>query len=78
VATHILVITKPSMERAKKVKDNLESHGMVIAKIVPTEKTFEVWAKPSVAGKIYVGDLKSKGFALYVRVESYGKDGEVF
>jgi hypothetical protein len=78
MATHILVTTKPTADRAKKVKDNLEAHGMVIAKIVPNDKVFEVWAKPSVGGKIYIGDLKSKGFALYVRMEQYGKDGEVF
>lgn len=78
MATYILVTTKPTAERAIKVKDNLQSHGMVIAKIVPNGKIFEIWAKPSVAGKIYVGELNSKGFALYVKMESYGKDGEVF
>jgi uncharacterized protein (AIM24 family) len=78
MATHILVTSKPTEERAKKVKNNLEGHGMVIAKIVPNGKVFEVWAKPSVGGKIYVGELKSKGFALYVKMEQYGKDGEVF
>jgi len=78
MATHIFVTAKPTAERAKKVKDNLEAHGMVIAKIVPTKRAFEVWAKPSVGGKIYIGELKSKGFALYVKMEQYGKDGEVF
>jgi len=78
MATHILVITKPSEARAKKVKNNLEAHGIALAKIVPTDKGYEVWAKPSVKGKIYVGELKSKAFASYVKMESYGKDGEVF
>jgi len=75
---YILVTAKPSIERAKKVKDSLEAHKMVMATIIPKENCYEVWAKPSVSGKIYIGPLHSKQFGRYVRMEQYGKDGEVF
>jgi len=78
---HTFVSSRSSKERAEKLAKHLENSKMVFAKVVPKKNgsttVYEVWAKPTLVGKIYVGKVGSKTFASYIRVAQYGSDGEV-
>jgi hypothetical protein len=73
----VLVSTRKTKERAEKLKDHIESFGMIKGSIIQNGDIFEIRARPTGLGKIYVGDIDEKRFGSYLRVVQYGPDGEV-
>jgi hypothetical protein len=73
----VLVSTRKTKGRAEKLKNHIEIFGMIKGSIVQKGDIYEIRARPTSLGKIYVGDIDEKRFRSYLRVVQYGSDGEV-